>query len=83
MNFVPFFFFWFCQNSHGTKFLYMALASVCHVLCQVFLVGSWMELVFLVLWSQHQVGKGLYWCGMALFVVTHSDLLQTCGLLVQ
>jgi hypothetical protein len=43
------------------------------VLCQVFLVGSWMELVFLVLQSKLQVGKGLYWCGVAVFVVTHSE----------
>jgi hypothetical protein len=47
--------------------------SHCCVLCQVFLVDSWMELVFHVFWSQHQVGMGLYWCGVALFVITHSD----------
>jgi len=45
------------------------------VLCQVFFVGSWMELVFLVLQSKLQGGKGLYLCGVAVFVVTHSEPL--------
>jgi hypothetical protein len=29
------------------------------------------------------VGKSVYWCGVPLFVVTHWDLLQTFGILVQ
>jgi hypothetical protein len=34
-------------RTHGTKFSYTAWAGVCRVLGQVFLVGSWMRLVFL------------------------------------
>jgi len=45
------------------------------VLWQVFLLGSWMELVFPVFKSKLQVGKGPYWCGVAVFVATNSETL--------
>jgi hypothetical protein len=44
----------FWWKTHSTKFSY--IASVCRGLYQVFLVGSWMELVFFVLQSK-QVGQ--------------------------
>jgi hypothetical protein len=51
-----FFFVCFWWNTHDTKFSYA-------VSCQVFLVGSWMELVFFVLQSKRQLGMGLYCFG--------------------
>ena len=45
--------------------------AVSYLLCLVFSVSSWMEPVFLVLLSKYYVGKSLYWCGVALFVLTH------------
>ena len=40
------------RNTHGTEFSYAAWASVCWVLSQVSLVGSWMGFVFYVLRSE-------------------------------
>jgi hypothetical protein len=43
----------FVANTHGTKFFSTALSQCLLCLFQVFLVGSWMELVFLVFWSKN------------------------------
>ena len=68
---ILFSFLCFWCNSPSTEFSYIAYTSFCCGLHQVTLVGSWMELVFLFLQQNTEVGKGLYWCGMPLFVVTH------------
>ena len=48
---ILFLFLCFWQNTHSTEFFYTAWATVCWVFSQVFLVGSWMGLVFFVLRS--------------------------------
>ena len=48
---ILFSFLCFWWNTHGTEFSYTAWASVCCVLSQVSLVGSWMGFVFRVLHS--------------------------------
>jgi len=72
-NFVSLLCLW--QNTQNPELSYIAYTSVCYVLCQVFLVGLWMELVFPVLQSKCQMGKGHYWYGVAVFVITHWDPL--------